>query len=160
AVLALVLALGEPRDRRHPLALLEIDQPYALRVPSDHADLVHPQAHDLAAARDEHDLIGVRYHADADHATRLLGSLHGDDALAAAVRSPVLVHLRPLAVAVVGDGEERRAGLDQVDRDDLIALVERHAAYAVGRAAHRADLGLFEPDGLAICGRQDDLALA
>ncbi len=70
---------------------------------------------DLAAARHEHDLIVVRHHADPDDPAGLVGGLHGDDALAAAMRASVLVHRRALAVAVLGDGEQRAARLDQID---------------------------------------------
>src|SRR5207245_5961850 len=100
--LALVLALGQTSHRDDSLTFLETDQAHALRVPADHADLVHPQADDLPATRDEHDLIVVGHHANARDATRLVGRLHGDDALAAASSESVLPHLGPLAVALLG----------------------------------------------------------
>src|SRR5262249_34700659 len=38
--------------------------------------------------------------------------------------------------------------------DDVILLVELHAAYAVGRTAHVAHPGLVEADGLAVVGSE------
>src|SRR5207237_1484644 len=147
--LALLLALGETRDRRDALPFLEVDQAHTLRVAANHADLVDPQADHLPTARDQHDLIVIRHHANADHAPGLVGGLHGDDALAAAPRETVLVHLGPLAVAVLGHGQKRRTRLDQIDGDELVALVELHAPHAVRVAAHRTSLDLFEADRLA-----------
>src|SRR5947208_3501882 len=132
--LALLLALGETRDRRDALPFLEVDQAHTLRVAANHADLVDPQADHLPTARDQHDLIVIRHHANADHAPGLVGGLHGDDALAAAPRETVLVHLGPLAVAVLRDGEERGAGLHQIQGDHLVPLVELHAPHAIGVA--------------------------
>src|SRR5262245_21960953 len=54
ARVAFVLALGQPRDRCDALALFQIDQAHALRVPTDDPDLAHADADDLASARHEH----------------------------------------------------------------------------------------------------------
>ena len=65
-----------------------------------------------------------------------------------------------LAVAVLGDGEQRGARLDQVERDDLVALVERHAATPqVPRPIGRTSAS---PKRIAwpSRGREDDLARA
>src|SRR5213078_260278 len=142
--LAVLLALGETRDRGDALAWLQVDQAHALRVAADHADLVHAQADHLPTARDQHDLVVVRHHANADHAADLVGGLHGDDALPAAPRETVLLHLGALAIAVLGHREQRGAGLHQVERDHLVPRIELHAPHAVGVAPHRPGLVLLE----------------
>src|SRR5262245_36537113 len=81
---AVVVAFGEPCDGHDTFAGLEIDQAHTLRVATDDTDLVHAQPDHRPAARDQHDLIVVGDHADADDPAGLLGRLHGDDALAAA----------------------------------------------------------------------------
>src|SRR6266404_5959951 len=158
--LAVLLALGETRDRRDALAFLEVDQAHALRVAADHADLVDAQADHLPTARDQHDLIVIRHHANADHTPRLVGGLHGDDALAAAPRETVLLHLGALAVAVLGHREEGGSRLHQIQGDHLVSLVELHAPHAVGVAAHRPGLLLLEADRLAVARGEDRLARA
>src|SRR5207249_2315788 len=151
---------ARPRARGGALAFLEVDQAHALRVAADHADLVDAQADHLPTARDQHDLIVIRHHANAHHTPRLVGGLHGDDALAAAPRETVLLHLGALAVAVLGHREEGGAGLHQIQGDHLVSLVELHAPHAVGVAAHRPGLLLLEADRLAVARREDRLARA
>src|SRR5262249_4987305 len=160
AALTLLLALGQSRDRREPLTLLEVDEPDSLGVAPDDPDLVGAQADHLAAAGHQHELVLVGHHAHPDDSPGLLGDSHGADALAAAMGAPVLVHAGALAVAVLRYGEERGSGLDEVDGDHLVTLVELHADDAVGRPAHGARLGLLEADRLALGGGQDDLARA
>src|SRR4029077_483623 len=134
--LALFLALGKASDGCDALALLAGDQPDTPGVPANHTDLVDAEPDHLAAAGDQHDLVLVRHHAYADHPAGLVGGLHGDDALAAAAGEAVLVHLRALAVASLGDREQRRPRLDEVQSDHLVALVELHAPHPVRAAAH------------------------
>jgi hypothetical protein len=157
APVALVFSLGEAGDGRYAFALLETDQPHTLRVPADHANLVHAQPDDLSAARDEHDLVVVGHHPNADDPAGLLGRLHRDDALAAATGESVLVHLRPLSVPVLGDGEEGGARLHQVEGDDFVPLVELHAPDPVRVAPHQARLVFLEADRLAVPRGEDDL---
>src|SRR2546422_318473 len=158
--LALVFTLGEAGDGRDALPFLQADQAHALSVAADHADLVHAQADHLPTARDQHDLVVVRHHANADHAAGFVGGLHGDDALPAAPRETVLLHLGALTVAVLGHREQRGAGLHQVERDHLVPRVELHAPHAVVVAAHRPGLVLLEADRLAVARGGDRLARA
>src|SRR5207247_5573596 len=160
ATLDFVLALGEPRDRGDLLAFLEADETHALRVATDHAYVVGAQPDHLTAAGHEHDLVLVGDHADADDATGLLRRAHRDDAFSAAPRQTVLFHLRPLAVAVGGDGEQRCARLREIEPDDLVTLVEPHAPHAVCAASHPPDVGLLEANRLAVARREDRLARA
>src|SRR5262245_15100551 len=154
---ALVL---QPCDRDGPVALVEIDQPHALRRPTDqrYAVRLGPQNHALLG--DEHQLLVLEDTGDADDPTVALTGLDVDDADAAAALHPVLVDLGPLPVAVFGDGENRPAGSQHLHADHLVVVAEGDALHAVGRAAHGADVVFGEPDGHTIPGPNDDFALA
>src|SRR5262249_34255490 len=72
AALTLPLALGQSRDRREPLTLLEVDEPDSLGVAPDDPDLVGAQADHLAAAGHQHELVLVGHHAHPDDSPGLL----------------------------------------------------------------------------------------
>ena len=84
---------------------------------------------------------------------------HGDGvhALAAAMVLGVLLDLRALAVALLGDDEEVGAGAGDFHAQHVGVGGHVHAAHAHGAAAHGAGLGLVPQDGLAGGGHHDDL---
>src|SRR5215831_1044643 len=77
--LTLLFALGQPLQRGHDLALLESDQPHALRVATDGRDAVDRHADDLAARGDDHEVVLVGRHAHAHHLAVALGGLDRDN---------------------------------------------------------------------------------
>ena len=81
---------------------------------------------------------------------RLLGAVDGDDPLAAALLHPVIVDVRALPEAALGDDEQRRVALDDDHADDGIALAQLDALHAGRVAAHLAHVHLVEADGQAV----------
>ena len=65
--------------------------------------------------------------------------------------------LRGLLVFLLDDGE---VGLHGVHADDVIVFVEVHAIHAAGVAAHRANFGFAEEDGLALVAGEENHLLA
>src|SRR5207249_4761583 len=121
----------------------------ALRVAADDGDVGDAAADEGALVGDDHHLIGVGDLQRGDYVAVALAGLDVDDALAAAVREPVLLERGALAVAVFGDGQERAAGARQLRADHLIVALQRDALDAEGCAAHGADFALIEADGHA-----------
>ena len=76
----------------------------------------------------------------------------------AAALDAVFVEIGPLGVALLGDRQQRAARLDDLHRDDLVALAQLDAADAIGRAAHAADVVFVEADRHAQPGADEDLA--
>src|SRR4029077_2846383 len=109
-----------------------------------------------------------------------LGRLHVDDTFATAGLQAVLFGGSALAVAVFGNGKYERSLLGNDDSaflfflllflahlrrarlrrnghaDDIVALVEVHAADAVCLAAHGANVVFAEADGLTLMRCQED----
>src|SRR5882724_10414211 len=137
-----------------------VDDAHAHSVAALRRHVARGHADDLALRRDHEDVVAF---ADLEHAhdrAVAAAGLDVDDALARAALQPVLVERRALAVAPLGDGEDLRALLHDVARDDLVALLHLDAAHAAGAAAHRPHLVLGESDGHPELGGDHDLARA
>ena len=112
----------------------------------------------------------------ADHVAVLRRGLHVDHAFAAARLQAVFVDLRAFAVALLGDGEDqaghslfgfavfvfavRLLALFRSDghAHDVVVLVQVHAANAISRTSHGADIFFVKADGQALMrGEEDDL---
>ena len=88
---------------------------------------------------------------DGDDLAVLVGDLDVLHAEAAAARcTRYSSSSRSLGVALLGDGQQRAAGLDDLHRHDLVAFAQLDAADAVGGAAHRPHVVLREADRLAV----------
>ena len=150
----------DERDRHDLVLALEIHQPHALRGAADGANLVGRRAQDFALlGHDQQLFVGVDLGDGHDRAV-LVRDLDVLDAQAAAAGDAVFVDQRVLRVALLGDRQQRAAGLGDLHRHDLVVLAQLDAAHAVGGAAHRADVAFDEADRLAVPGADEDLALA
>src|SRR5262245_2327933 len=162
--LRLLLALvgfGELGHADDAVALLELDDAHALGGAAGLADVLDLDANELASLRDQQELVGVRHRLDARHRAVLVGDLDVDHARSAAALEPVLLDLRALPVAVLGDRQQVRLLVDDVHLDDLVVvLLERDADDAGRVAAHGADVLLREPDAHALPRADEDLVLA
>src|SRR5580704_9783791 len=167
---------------------VEAEQADALRGTAGFADFVGVDADDLAVFGDDHYVRLFGDLKRGDDGAVAVGGLHVDDALAAARGDAVFGEGGALAIALFGDGEHERrervldvlvfeffkvlrgflaflgddleVGLDGVHADDVVLLVEVHAVHAAGVAAHRANFGLAEKDGLAFVAGEEDHLLA
>src|SRR5215831_12837773 len=108
-------ALGRGRRR-------QVHEAHALRVAADDADALHGHADHLSLLGDDHQLVAVDDLLHRDDVAVSLRGLDGDDALAAAVRHAVLGDLAPLAVAVLGHGEQRGLALHADHAHHLVLL--------------------------------------
>src|SRR5690349_2847665 len=146
-------------DTGQPLALVQPDEAYALRIAAHDGDLRHRGAHQRAGRTDEHELMLGIHLQRRDHLAVALGSLQRDDALAAAAMRREVLERRELAVAI-GRGREDESLANNDQRDEFLALAQLDAAHAGGLATHGPHFVLVEADGLATVRRQDDLARA
>ena len=83
--------------------------------------------------------------------------LRREHTLAATALARVPLEQCPLSVAVVGHDQELPVGVDDVERHDLVALVEADADHAPGRPPHCTHDGLGEADRHAVAGDLDQL---
>src|SRR5882757_8150954 len=137
-----------------------MQQPHALRRAPGLANLLSFCPDDFAVLADDHHVRILADLRDADNLPVAFRRLHVDDALAAARLQPILLSRSALAITILGDGKNERALLRNDDgaflfflllflahlrrarlcgdghADDIVALVEVHAADAVSLAAH------------------------
>src|SRR6185312_7511580 len=156
----LLFRFGNEAGGGHAVVLFHFDQADSLSRAARLADFARIDADHFAVAGDDHQLGIFLHREDADHFAGLRGRLHIDDALYAAVGETVILHLRPLAVAVLGDGEDETAFDDHFRADDEILLGKIHATHAARGAAHRADVVFGEADRLAVMRAEEDEILA
>ena len=166
----------------HSVSGFDVQQADALGGSSRLADEFGFDADDFAVLADQHDLGVFGDLRNAHDFAVALGGLYVDHAFAAAVGQAVFVGGGALAVSVFGDGEDERTflayifdferriggifrgsgrqhrvGLDRCSHAyDVVFLREVHAAHSGGVAAHGADVGLFEADGLAVVRSQEN----
>src|SRR5262245_10555481 len=138
----------ERRDRHDAVAFREPHHDYAAGARRVAVDRIRVGPDDLAAGRNEQELLVFLGDLLDRRDDAGLLALEGDqpDALAAAVLLPELAEGHTLAVAGLGQHEEVRVGVDDRHRDDAVAglLQEPDADDARGVAAHRPDLVLVE----------------
>src|SRR6186713_2303631 len=146
-------------DAGQPLALVQPDEAYALRISTHDGDLRHRGAHQRASRTDEHELMLGIHLQRRDHLAVALGSLQRDDALAAAAMRREVLERRELAVAI-GRGREDEPIADDDQRNQFLAFRELDAADAGRLAAHGPHLFLVEADRLATARRKNDFSFA
>src|SRR5439155_2356089 len=79
-----------------------------------------------------------------------------DPATATAVHRKV-GEIGPLGNAALADDQHLGARLDDLGRDDGVALAQPHAAHAAARPTRGADLALVEAHGLTVFADQEDV---
>src|SRR5204863_7280771 len=104
---ALEFALLDALQAGELFAVAQGDQRDALRGTALLADLRHAGADQNPAGRDQHHLVVVVDQHRADHLAIALGSLDGDQALAAAAVARIFADRRALAEDVLGRGQHR-----------------------------------------------------
>ena len=92
--------------------------------------------------------------------TGLVRQIHGLDSQAAPSLLPVFLRIRPFSVTQGGHREHRGVRLHRRDIDNLIVLIEPHAANADGVPAHVPDVALIEADRLSLPGGHQHLVVA
>src|SRR5262249_4886377 len=132
AIGAAILHVGNMLDRDHALILGGIEHDHPLRRAAHDADAFDRDADQLAAIRDEHELIAFLHREGANQLAVPLIDRHGDDAFAAAPGDAVFVRAGPLAVAVLRYREH-----ELLVRAELgVALRAEHDLLAVAFALH------------------------
>src|SRR6185369_3968727 len=104
----------------------------------------------LALLRDQHQGIVVLDLDDTDDLAIAIARLDIDDADAATRLDAILVQGRALAVALLGDGQDRTGRAEHLHGDNRVLVAERHAADTVGAATRRAHVAFRKPDGHAV----------
>src|SRR5439155_21982521 len=137
--------LHDPGHVHHQIAGRQIHDLHALRVAARNPDPLDRHANHDPLLGDHHELVVGEHFLERDDVAGLVGALQRDDATAAAVLHAVLVQLRALAHALLGDREERRLPAHDHHVDHLVLLVELDSLHAGGRASHVAHVLLVEP---------------
>src|SRR5690606_29996281 len=93
--------LANPLDRNHLLALGGSVDAHPPGGTAGEADTIHRHPHQLPAAGDQHDLVGILYRESLNQVADLgqFALVGGLDPLAAAIGDPELIGRRTLAVA-------------------------------------------------------------
>src|SRR5205807_6177129 len=110
--------------------------------------------------RSHHQLVVGEHLFEGDDVARLVRTLQGDDAPAAAVLHPILIELGALAHALLGDGEQRGLAAHDHHVDHLVLLVELDPFHAGGRASHVPHVLLMEADAHAVVRGEHDVVPA
>src|SRR5207302_1423010 len=139
---------------------LEVDDAHAPRVAALGGDVGRGEPDDLALRGDDENVVRLPHLEHPDDVAVAATGLDVDDALARAALQPVLLERRPLAVAALGHGQDRRALLQHVGGDHLVAVLDLDPPHARRGPPHRARLLLGEADDHAELRRDHDLTLA
>src|SRR4029078_11146206 len=150
----------QPGHRYRAVALIHVDQPHALRGPPDLRDAAGLGAKDHPLFGDEEQLLGLEHARNAHDLAVPPGGLNVDDARPATALQAVLIDGGPLAVAVLGHGQDGAALAQHFHPYKFVVLGTRDAADAVRGPAHGPDVILLEPDRYAVPGSDEDVALA
>src|SRR5690606_18333693 len=118
----------DPREPAEALARLEANQSDSLGVAADDGNIGDRRAHQRAVRADQHDFVVLHDLQCTDRLAVALRRLYGDNALAAAALHGELAHLRALAEAVLGGGEQLALPHDS-ERDHLVLTRQPDAAY-------------------------------
>ena len=157
----LVVAASDDRADGRQRVVAHVDEAHALRRAADHGDFARVGANDLAARREEHDVVLVRHERGRHDATVALRGGDRNDPLTAAALSAVFGHAGALPVAVFGRRQhELRFVVDDGKRHDALAFLQTHAAHASGGAAHRAHVAFREAHRLARIREEHDVVRA
>ena len=150
--------LGELRHRDDAVPVREVDELDAHRRAARLAHVRDREPDEDPLLGDQEKVIGFRHGRDADDRAVLLGDLDVDDARPAAPLVAVLGDVRPLAVALLGDRQERSRLLDEVHLDDDVVAPELDALDARRVPPHRPDVRLGELDPHAVPRAEEDLS--
>src|SRR5690348_1670712 len=180
--------LKDRRRGGDAIAFVEAQQADALRGAAGFANFRRVHANHFALSGDDHH-VGVLFHLQrSDHRAVAVGGFQIDDAFAAARRDAIFRERSAFAVAFFRDGEHERRErfadlvafefieilrllleflfddfkirLHGVHGDNVIVLAEVHAVDAGGLAAHSADFGFAEENGLAVMAGEENHLLA
>src|SRR5580704_694196 len=144
----------------------------ALRVAPGESHSLDCQSDYFAAVSYQHHLVVGANLPDADHLASLVGHVHRDDALAAAMREPVVRSRRAFAVTEFRNRQESFVVAHGGHRNDFVLdqrnglaffdglRLKFHADYATGRAAHWTRLFFLEANRLSLTRREHDLLIA
>src|SRR5439155_25713401 len=119
---------------------------------------IHPD--DLPLLADHHDLVALGHFHGTDDRAVLRSDADVDDTAPPAALQTVLLHLRPLAVAALGHGQDVAASFEDLHLDEVVVADEADPPHAARRAAHRTDIRFAEPDALPLPRGDEDLLLA
>src|SRR5699024_1278377 len=131
----------------------------ALGGATDKGNLAGGDSDGDAVVVHEHDGIVGMDHSRADDLPGAVRHTHGLDALATASLHAILIDLRAFAEPELGDDEKVVIGLDDIEADDLVIIVDANTDHAGGGATHGADIGFVEPDRLTSGGDEHDVAV-
>src|SRR5213596_215114 len=152
--------LHDPGHVHHQIARRHVHDLHALRVAARNADALNRHADHDPFLGDHHQLVVGEHLFEGDDVARLVRTLQGDDAPAAAVLHPILIELGALAHALLGDGEQRRLAAHDHHVDHLVLLVELDPLHAGGRASHVPHVLLVEADAHAVVRGEHDVVPA
>src|SRR5947208_8915265 len=159
AVIRLVF-LHHPGHVHHQIARGQIHDLPALGVAARNADALDRHADHDPLLGDHHQLVVGEHLLESDDVAGLVGALQRDDATAAPVLYAVLVELRALAHALLGDREQRGLATHHDHVDHLVLLVELDPLHPGGRAPHVAHVLLVEADAHAMMDGEHDVVPA
>ena len=150
------------RHGDHLVALfLEAHDDHALSGPvCGLLDVLHRRPDQDTGLGHQQQVLGAVHHLDAYDLAGLVCDLVVLDAQTAPVGDAVLLHRRPLAVALLRDGQHALALSGSGSAYHIVALPETDAPDAHSRAAHRPDVILVEHHGHAVMGGNEDLLAA
>src|SRR5438876_6786537 len=152
--------LHDPRHVHHQIARREVHDLHALGVAARNADALDRYADHDPLLGTHHQLVVGGPFLERDDVAGLVGALQRDDATAAPVLYPVLVELRALAHALLGDREQRGLATHHDHVDHLVLLVELDSFHTGGRAPHVAHVLLVEADAHAVVRGEHDVVPA
>src|SRR5262249_33155450 len=139
------------------IARIQVHQLDTLRVAAADANPFHRAADDDATLGDHHQFVFRHHILQGDELSGLLGLLHRDDPLAAALLHTIVAEHAALADAALAHHQELGALLHHHHADHAVALVELDPLHAGGGAAHFAGIGFVEADAHAKGGGEDDV---
>src|SRR5712692_7328424 len=155
-----VVFLHDPGHVHHQITRRQVHDLHALGVAARNADALDRHADHDPLLGDHHQLVVGEHLLEGDDVARLVRTLQGDDAPAAAVLHPVLIELGALAHALLGDGEQRGLAAHDHHVDHLVLLVELDPFHAGGRASHVPHVLLVETDAHAVVRGEHDVVPA
>src|SRR3954464_5498322 len=140
AVYAFVLPLHQAGQGHHTIVRIHLDESDALRRPSNGPDVARNGPQNLPLLRDEHELIIIVHRGHSDDAAVSFARLDVNNTHTAPGLHPIFVKLRPFAVSVLRDGQERASRPHHLHGNYLVAFTEGDAPHPVGRPSHGPDV--------------------
>ncbi len=105
-VLIFGLCIGKRGHRDDLLPLRRFEQGNALRIPPGNPDIRDRCPDHLTTIRDQHDLYNLRDRESSNDIAIPVGGFNIDDPLSTAIGDTIFKGIRPLAIAVFGNGEQ------------------------------------------------------